>query len=107
MPALLMGNCAGVPPLIASIVNQMSIPLIQGSIRYAEICARTGDRALSNPEKAQAERTAFAAARDDQRAATWQHDHHNHHLLRVGHHDCVANGREPRDAATTSDGGGG
>ena len=60
--ALLMGNCAGVPPLIASIVNQMSIPLIQGSIRYAEICARTGDRALSNPEKAQAERTAFAAA---------------------------------------------
>lgn len=60
--SLLMGNCGILQSLIDQIVNQMSIPLIQGSIRYAEICARTGSRALSNPAKAQAERTSFAAS---------------------------------------------
>ena len=57
-----MGNCGAIRPLVRDVVAQMSIPLIQGSIRYAQICARQGADALANPEKAMAERTAFAAS---------------------------------------------
>jgi len=59
---LLMGDCEGPAANIRPIVAQMSIPLIQGTLRYAEICARTGTRAPAYPSKAAAEGTAFAAA---------------------------------------------
>ena len=59
---LLMGDCDGPRNLIREIVSQMTIPLIQGTLRYAEICARTGTRTPTFPSKARAEGTAFAAA---------------------------------------------
>ena len=58
---LLMGDC-DLRDHVRAIVAQMSIPLIQGTLRYAEIMARTGDRQPSNPAKAAAEGISFAAA---------------------------------------------
>ena len=62
--ALLLGSCSSLRPTIKLIVAQMTIPLIQGTLRYAEISSRTGTRALdaSYTSKALAEGTAFAAA---------------------------------------------
>ena len=60
--ALLMGECAALPPLVREAVAQMTIPLLQGAIRYAQINSRTGGDTPAFPEKAAAEGTAFAAA---------------------------------------------
>jgi len=59
---LLMGDCAGTRPLIAKVIAQMTIMLVQGTIRYAQIIGRTGADAPTYPEKARAEGTAFASA---------------------------------------------
>ena len=58
---LLMGACEELPPIISQIVSQMTIPFIQGTLRYAEISSRTGAQAPENLDKAQAEGVAFAA----------------------------------------------
>ena len=69
---LLMGNCDDMHAIVRKVVTQMTIPLVQGAIRYSQINARTGDPASPDPQnpvlsderrpKAKAEGTAFAAA---------------------------------------------
>lgn len=54
---LLTGNCAALRPSIDRIVNLMSVPLIQGTLRYAHKVDK-----LSEGEKGQAEGAVFAAA---------------------------------------------
>merc|ERR1719191_1998235 len=55
--ALQQGNCTAIPPLKKSIVELMSVPLVQGSLRYAYKVAN-----LQGGSKEKAEGAAFSAA---------------------------------------------